>query len=117
MEVPTISREELESSLDDGQTILVEALSERAYEDAHLPGAINIPLKRIDELAPDRLPDKDAPIVVYCSSPTCRTSTLAGAKLLDLGYRNVRDFEGGKQEWAQAGLPFEGDSVSKEGTE
>jgi rhodanese-related sulfurtransferase len=39
------------------------------YDDAHLPGAVNLPPGRVAELAPRLLPDKDAEIVVYCSGP------------------------------------------------
>lgn len=44
---------------------LVEVLPPREYEEEHLPGAINIPLKTLDEQSTSRL-DKDRPIVVYC---------------------------------------------------
>ncbi len=54
-----------------GETFtLVETLAEVAYQHAHLPGAINLPPDRVRELAPERLPDKSAEIIVYCSSPT-----------------------------------------------
>jgi rhodanese-related sulfurtransferase len=48
--------------------ILVEILNSEYYENAHLPGAVNLPLDRLGELAPKILPDKDADIVVYCMS-------------------------------------------------
>lgn len=44
---------------------LVEVLPPREYEEEHLPGAINIPLKSLDEQTTARL-DKDRPVVVYC---------------------------------------------------
>jgi rhodanese-related sulfurtransferase len=28
--------------------------------------------------------------------------------LADMGYENVRDYEGGKKDWTDAGLPTEG---------
>jgi rhodanese-related sulfurtransferase len=28
--------------------------------------------------------------------------------LADMGYKNVRDYEGGKKDWTDAGLPTEG---------
>ena len=65
----TIGREELKAKIDrGGNVVLVEILDPEYYEDAHLPGAVNLPLDRIEELAPDILPDKDAGIVVYCMS-------------------------------------------------
>ncbi len=67
----TISRDDLKAKIDRGDNFtLVETLSETAYHHAHLPGAINLPPDRVNELAPRLLPDKSAEIIVYCSSPT-----------------------------------------------
>jgi rhodanese-related sulfurtransferase len=45
--------------------VVVEVLPAGEYEDEHLPGAINIPLKKIDTLAPGALAP-DRPVIVYC---------------------------------------------------
>jgi rhodanese-related sulfurtransferase len=104
----TITLEELRTKLDSGEELtLVEALVAESYEEAHLPGAINIPLDQVDELAPSLLLDKGAQIVVYCASGTCTNSGIATKRLLDLGYTNVRDYDEGKAEWVEAGLPTE----------
>jgi rhodanese-related sulfurtransferase len=67
----TISREDLKNKMDSGDNfLLVETLPAERYEYAHLPGAINLPPDRIQELAPTLLPNKHAEIVVYCASPT-----------------------------------------------
>ncbi len=68
-EVPVISRAELQQKLasKDG-LVLVETLAEEKYQAAHLPGAVNVPAARVGELASSMLPDKNAEIVVYCSS-------------------------------------------------
>ncbi|HJQ27003.1 MAG TPA: rhodanese-like domain-containing protein [Blastocatellia bacterium] len=69
--IATITREELKAKLDGGgRFTLVETLAPATYEHAHLPGAINLPPDRTRELAPRLLPDKQAEIIVYCSSPT-----------------------------------------------
>ena len=65
----TITREELKAKLDQGdELVLVEALPEKYYRRAHLPGAVNLPSDRVKELAPELLPDKGADVVVYCGS-------------------------------------------------
>ncbi len=67
----TISRDELKAKIDGGDDFqLVETLPQPGYDHAHLPGAVNLPPDRLRELAPTLLPDKQAEIVVYCSSPT-----------------------------------------------
>jgi phage shock protein E len=43
---------------------LVEVLPAE-YEDEHLPGAINIPLKQFDREHAARL-DRERPVIVYC---------------------------------------------------
>jgi rhodanese-related sulfurtransferase len=66
----SIGREGLKAKIDRGDdVVLVETLDPEYYEDAHLPGALNLPPDQIGELAPQILPDKDANIVVYCMSP------------------------------------------------
>jgi len=67
-DVPVISRQELEQKLARKDVVLVETLAEEKYQAAHLPGAINVPSARVAELAASMLPDKNAEIVVYCSS-------------------------------------------------
>jgi rhodanese-related sulfurtransferase len=44
---------------------LIEVLPAREYEEEHLPGAINIPLKSLDASAVAGL-DRDKPVIVYC---------------------------------------------------
>jgi rhodanese-related sulfurtransferase len=105
--VEKITLNRLQTELDGGNVTLVEALAPLYYEDAHLPGAINIPHDRVDELAPKLLPDKDARIVVYCANGPCQNSEIAATRLAKLGYTSVVDYHEGKAEWIAAGLPVE----------
>jgi rhodanese-related sulfurtransferase len=62
--MPTaINRDELQQLTDHGAQ-LVEVLPAEEYEWAHLPGAVNLPLKKLDDLA-DQL-DRSRPVIVYC---------------------------------------------------
>ncbi len=106
-EVRSISREELKERLESGSITAVEALGAAYYEDAHLPGAVNLPHDQVDDLAPQVLPDKDAPIAVYCSNLACQNSVIASRRLAQLGYTSVFEYEKGKQDWLEAGLPTE----------
>jgi rhodanese-related sulfurtransferase len=44
---------------------LVEVLPEREYEEEHLPGALNIPLRQLTRDAVSAL-DPSRPVIVYC---------------------------------------------------
>ena len=54
----------LREILDQGAQ-LVEVLPEAEYEEAHLPRAVNLPLKKLDRESTAGL-DPDRPVVVYC---------------------------------------------------
>ena len=104
----TISRERLQEKLAGApRPVLIEALPAKYYLDGHLPGALHMPHERVGELAPSALPDKQAEIVVYCASATCRNSHIAAGALERLGYGNVSVYAGGKQDWQEAGLRLE----------
>jgi rhodanese-related sulfurtransferase len=68
--VTTIEREELIDALRARLVTLVDVLSPESYATAHLPGAVNLPVADITRRAGDILPDRHAPIVVYCGGPT-----------------------------------------------
>jgi rhodanese-related sulfurtransferase len=60
----SILHPELQQLLDAGAQ-LVDVLPEQEYREEHLPGAINIPLKKLDAETTADL-DKRKAIVVYC---------------------------------------------------
>ncbi len=63
--MPTsIFKDEVRELLEGGAQ-LVEVLPREEYEEAHLPGAINIPLKELDRETAAEL-RRDAPVIVYC---------------------------------------------------
>ena len=63
--MPTpIARPDLVHLLEDGGQ-LVEVLPRGEFEDEHLAGAVNKPLKHLDAEAVDDL-DPTRPVVVYC---------------------------------------------------
>jgi rhodanese-related sulfurtransferase len=103
-----ISREELKQAIERGEVILVDARSAEKFHKSHLPAALNIPAGRAAELAPQLLPNKDACVVTYCVNFTWKLSEQLARELQALGYRNVRTYEEGRQDWMNAGLPLEG---------
>ena len=63
--MPTpISRDEVQRLMRDEGAQLVEVLPHQEYEDEHIAGAINIPLKRLGREGVSGL-DKGLPVIVY----------------------------------------------------
>ncbi len=64
--MPTaIFRDEVRRLVQEEMVQLVDVLPREEYEDEHLPGAINIPLKELNRETIARL-NRDAPVIVYC---------------------------------------------------
>ncbi len=103
--IRTIERAELETGLSAGTLTVVDALPESYYNQQHLPGALNMISEDVEARVGELLPDKEAAIVTYCSNPACQNSTQVAVKLERLGYRNVRKYAAGIQDWVEAGLP------------
>jgi len=102
-----ITRDEVKARIDAGDVVVLEALPTLYYEDAHLPGALNLPHDEVDSLATELVPDKAANIIVYCSNGPCPNSGIASRRLDQLGYLNVFEYELGKEDWVKAGFPVE----------
>jgi rhodanese-related sulfurtransferase len=105
--VQTITAEELKAIIDNKEDFrLIEALLPEAYNKWHIPTAENIPAGVTREIAPEKL-KKNEEIIVYCASLECKASTRAANALIELGYKKVIDFEGGKKEWKSKGYSLE----------
>ena len=57
---------EVQRLLADEDAQLVEVLPAEDFEQEHISGAINIPLKELDERAPREL-ERGRPVIVYCN--------------------------------------------------
>lgn len=99
-----ISREELKAKLERGDNFkLVMTMGEWAYNQAHIPGSLNISDM---EQAQQQLALDDE-IVVYCANAPCPASQAAYHYLERNGYTNIRRYAGGLEDWEAAGYPLE----------
>ena len=109
-----ISALELKEKLDRGDPVkLVNALGDWEYRAAHIPGSLHFvtPEEALSALG------RDDEIVVHCSNPSCMASVALYQLLERNGYRNLRRFAGGLQEWQAAGYRLEGTMVDAQGDE
>ena len=102
----TISKDELAAKLGSPGTVVVNVLAPESYDKIHIRGSISIPRSELEAGRWNEL-DKGKEIVTHCSSYQCNGSREA-AQLLEKHGFNVRAYEGGMKEWAEAGLPTEG---------
>jgi rhodanese-related sulfurtransferase len=116
----TISREKLEQKLSttpdnaseqDGYA-LVNVLAPDVFMKEHIPDSINIPAKELDRF--EKKFSRDKEIVVYCASQQCDASPKAARELMERGFSNVYDYEGGMKSWKQAGNAIEGSEATQQ---
>ena len=103
-----IPRTELLERVRDGLVIVLDVRPAEEYAAGHVPGAVNIPLKeledRLDELS--NLEGESREIIAYCRGPHCILAFDAVARLREEGM-SARRLEDGYPEWKTAGLPIE----------
>ena len=82
---------------------LVDVRTSMEFNQGHLPGVINIPLdqfsQRISEIS------VDTPVIIVCASGN--RSLAASAALVEAGYAQVYNFQGGTMAWMMQGNPIE----------
>ncbi|MGF1657519.1 MAG: YceI family protein [Verrucomicrobiales bacterium] len=94
---------------------LLNVLPPEAFETGHLPQSLNACIYEVafSETIQKLFPDKSTPIVAYGDGG--REAEVACKTLRDLGYSEIREFEGGLTEWKAAGFPLQGQGETAEG--
>jgi phage shock protein E len=81
-----VSTKEASEFLKNG-AMVIDVRSESEFNSGHLSQAVNMPLDRIDVLAPSSVRDKNKILLLHCQSGM--RSGLAKNKLIELGYKNT----------------------------
>lgn len=90
--VPQMTAQELREAIGQGAVQVLDVRSEEEWETGHIPDALNIPYRELEEHLPGGL-NAQAPIVVLCSGG--QRSSIAASVLLRNGYEDVRNVTGG----------------------
>jgi len=97
--------DDVKQKLDRGEKfLLIDVREEGEYAKDHLPGAIHLSKGIIERDIEERVPDHNAPLVLYCGGGF--RSALAADNLQKMGYTNVISMDGGVREWREKGYPF-----------
>ncbi len=82
-------------------TVVLDVREPDEYEQGALPGAVHIPRGHLESQVENKLPDRDAHVVVYCAGGT--RSAFAADTLAQLGYTDVVSMAGGFNKWKDEG--------------
>lgn len=103
-ELEPVPRETLLERVRQGLVTVIDVRPPEEFQAGHLPGAINLPLKELEERLQE-LP-RGQEVVAYCRGPYCVLAYEAVSRLRARGFRARRLVEG-FPEWKLAGLPVE----------
>src|SRR5689334_18961837 len=93
---------EAERRLDSATFLDVRELDE--YEQGMVPGSVFIPRGHLESQVENKIPNRDAPVVIYCAGGI--RSAFAAETLQQLGYSDVVSMAGGFGRWKNEGRPW-----------
>ncbi|MFZ3246482.1 MAG: rhodanese-like domain-containing protein, partial [Candidatus Acidiferrales bacterium] len=95
---------DVKKRLDAGEKmIIVDTREDNEWARGHIPNAIHLGKGVIERDIEQTIPDKNAPLVLYCGGGF--RSALAADNLQKMGYKNVISMDGGWRGWTEAGFP------------
>ena len=98
-----VTFDEFKADVDAKAITVIDVRSMEQYLAGHIPGALHIPVPRIEGEIP-YIP-KDKPVVTYCTCPAEESSGEAAMILVNGGVP-AKALQGGLDEWTRRGLPM-----------
>lgn len=102
--------EEAKAAWEARDALFIDARGQSEYDQAHIPGAISMPVSDFDASYKKYESKIKAAkhLITYCHGVGCQLSNKVAQKLWnDKGYRNVGSFFGGWPQWQQHNMPVE----------
>ncbi|UQA56403.1 molybdopterin-synthase adenylyltransferase MoeB [Polyangium aurulentum] len=104
--ISVVTLEEIKRRLEAKEPmVLVDVREKEEVRAGYIPGAISVPRGFLEIQIEQKVPDKNAPVVLYCAGGT--RSALAAKTLMDLGYTRVESANPGFVRWKDLGFPME----------
>jgi rhodanese-related sulfurtransferase len=100
-----VSVSEAKDLFDKGGNLFLDCRTSKEYKMGHVPGAVNIPRGLLEFKIDKQIPDRETAIIMYCK--TGGRGCLATCTLCKMGYKNVKNMDGGWLAWEKAGYPVE----------
>ncbi len=106
--VQFISPADVKKLIDEKATnfLLVDTAPAEAFEEGHIPGAVNFPW--VERITPPVSLPRDKMLILYCPCTHDEDSSDMSKKLAEFGYYNVKVLEGGWYKWEALKYPVVG---------
>jgi rhodanese-related sulfurtransferase len=105
-----VGRDEVLAAIQQGK-VVIDARPEKQYAAGHIPGSVSIPAPEAGQpIDLDKVytyAGAEDEVILYCGGNECEDSRTVYELLKQAGFRNVRLYLGGWQDWRKAGLQVE----------
>ena len=105
-QIPRVTPAKLSRELEAGDYVVVDVRNLAAYKQAHVTGALHIPLEELSDRVGEL--DGNKTIVLYDLSVVESLDLTAAMELYELGFSQIAVLEGGLQRWFSDGYAIEG---------
>jgi sulfur-carrier protein adenylyltransferase/sulfurtransferase len=99
-----VEQADAQALLEAGGVTFLDVREPDEYEQGAIPNAVHLPRGHLEFQVEGKLPDKAAPVVVYCAGGV--RSAFAAKTMQDLGYADVQSMAGGFNRWKDDGRPW-----------
>ncbi|WAC08657.1 MAG: rhodanese-like domain-containing protein [Thermodesulfobacteriota bacterium] len=105
----TISFQDLKENFNKPDIILIDVRSPQEFKRGHIPWSINIPYHEFSEKLPGFMQQISfsQEVIVYCERIECSDAKYMAFLLKAKGYKNVKVFKEGWEEWTKNNMPKE----------
>jgi 3-mercaptopyruvate sulfurtransferase SseA len=100
--VPRVSLAEFKTLHAAGKVLAIDVRDPHAYENGHIPGALNVSFVDVEIMA-NRILKEPRPIVAYCACKDELTAARVALQLKRVGVRDIRVLSGGWDGWTAGG--------------
>lgn len=101
--IKEVSPEEADARRAEG-AVFVDVREQNEWDAGYIPGAVHVPRGFLEQNIEAVVPDRAAPVILYCAGGT--RSAYGAATLGQLGYTNVASMSRGFEGWKALGLPW-----------
>lgn len=100
-----LNPQDADKLISEGGVYLLDVRSPEEFQNGHIPGAVEIPLKELSRRLKELPADKTQPILVYCNNGD--RSARAARLLYNEGRKDVYHLSGGLRAWTAAQKPLQ----------
>lgn len=109
--IQTVGVAEAQTLIQEANTLVLDVRSPGEFETAHIDGAVNIPVDRLDPHLREIVSNAGGTMVLVCQSGG--RAEQAATKLSRQGKQDLVLLEGGMNAWQQSGAPVERGEVQR----